>query len=285
MKKIFITLVGLFLSLMGFAQRDTVKWVGVESKEAFTFKLTPPEITNFVEDEGKYYALLIAEQDYQDNSLDLKQTLIDAERLQKMLTEFYNFEPKNTFLLKNPTLSDINKEFELLAKKVSAIDNLLIFYAGHGEYDDRAQTGYWLPADAKKGDKTTWLANSALRDNIRAIQARHVLLITDACFSGSLFRGNDKLATLNPFGELHKLSSRKAMTSGALKLVPDQSVFIDYLVRRLGQNSGRYISAGRLFFSLQKKVLEESRGQTPQYGIIQNAGEDDGGEFIFVKKN
>ncbi|MDZ7647113.1 MAG: hypothetical protein U5K54_07990 [Cytophagales bacterium] len=63
------------------------------------------------------------------------------------------------------------------------------------------------------------------------------MLITDACFSGSIFKERavnftDSRAVL----ERYKLASRKAMTSGTLKTVPDKSVFIAYLIKNLASN-------------------------------------------------
>ena len=228
--------------------------------------------------------MVVGVQDYEDNDFpDLKKPVSDAQRLMKILLDRYTFDSDKTVFLKNPTKYEFTKQMENFAQIVSPNDNLLVFYAGHGDWDPKSETGYWLLADAKKKDKSSWFSNSSLRDYIRAIPARHVLLITDACFGGSLFRGDEKRGS-SAFEQLHTLASRKAMTSGALRLVPDESVFIDYLIRRLGQNSLSYLPAHRLFYSFEKDVILESPGQTPKYNTIRNAGEDNGGEFIFIKK-
>lgn len=279
----FLYIIALLYSTQIGAQIDT-NWVSIVSKK-YTLNINDLNLDDFSQ-EVKYHALIIGVQDYQDNSFpDLKEPIADAERLRKILNDFYTFEPSTTLLLKNPTKYELSKALEDLAKKVSSNDNLLIFYAGHGEWDPKSETGYWLPSDAIKSDRSSWFSNSSLRDYIRAISARHVLLITDACFGGSLFRGDEtNMRESTIFEELNQLPSRKAMTSGALRLVPDDSIFIDYLIRRLGQNTHRYLPADRLFYSFNKDVLLESPGQTPQFRTIQNAGEDNGGEFIFKRK-
>jgi hypothetical protein len=84
--------------------------------------------------------------------------------------------------------------------------------------------------------------------------------------------------------ELYELPSRKAMTSGTLKEVPDQSVFIQYLVKRLQQNTEKYLSAEQLYSTLRIAVINNSaNGQVPQFGEIKESG-DEGGDFIFIKK-
>ena len=72
------------------------------------------------------------------------------------------------------------------------------------------------------------------------------------------------------------------MTSGMLKEVPDKSVFITYLAKRLESNTNKYMSSLELFYQLRTPVMNNSTN-TPQYGTIQNTG-DEGGEFIFIKR-
>jgi hypothetical protein len=78
------------------------------------------------------------------------------------------------------------------------------------------------------------------------------------------------------------MTSRKAMTSGTLEEVPDKSVFIEYLMKRLHENEKKYLPAAELFGSLREAVLNNSPN-IPQYGVIQDTG-DEGGEFIFLKR-
>jgi len=111
----------------------------------------------------------------------------------------YTFEEKNVHLLKNPTRSEIINEFQRLRKALGANDNLLIFYAGHGHWDDEIQQGYWLPSDATLDNPSNWIPNSVIKDYIKGFKTKHTLLIADACFSGNFFRSiNDqKVQTLH----------------------------------------------------------------------------------------
>ena len=72
------------------------------------------------------------------------------------------------------------------------------------------------------------------------------------------------------------------MTSGTLEEVPDKSVFMLYLNKRLEENTQQFISAEELFSSFKTAVLNNSPN-IPQYGEIKDTG-DEGGDFIFVKK-
>ncbi len=69
------------------------------------------------------------------------------------------------------------------------------------------------------------------------------------------------------------------MTSGTLKEVPDQSVFLKYLLKRLEENDESYLPSEQLFYSLKQAVLNNSNN-IPQFGEVKDAG-DEGGDFIF----
>ena len=235
--------------------------------------------------EGKYFALLIGEQDYQDQHIpSLEQPLIDANNLSNALINNYTFSPDNVTILSNPSRQDFFKALEDLRAKVNSQDNVLIFYAGHGKYDDDQLQGYWFPADAMIDRRDTWISNSDLIGYLRAIKSKHTLLISDACFSGSIFKGRGIELAPRDIQELYKLPSRKAMTSGMMKPVADKSVFIEYLVKRLNDNTDKFLPAEQLFSRFKAAVINNSTtGQVPQFGEIREAG-DEGGDFIFIKK-
>jgi hypothetical protein len=234
--------------------------------------------------EGTNYALIIGIDNYSDPALiDLDNPVTDATLLYSTLIGNYMFDPENVILLKNSNRADIIKKLDELSYKLTKNDNLLIFYAGHGFWDSEKETGFWLPADADKFSSVNWIRNSTIQDFVDDISTKHTLLITDACFAGSIFksRGGFEDATM-AVKKLYSMTSRKAMTSGTLEQVPDRSVFLEYLLKRLLENDKKYLSAGELFNSFREAVLNNSPN-VPQYGVIQDTG-DEGGEFIFIRK-
>ena len=232
-----------------------------------------------------YYALIIAVQDYKDpNILDLDNPVADARSLATELESDYAFKKENVTFLQNPDRTSIIETFDNLTTRINETDNLLIFYAGHGIWDESIEQGYWLPSDAKKSSKAAWLSNGTIRDYIRAIDSKHTLLITDACFSGGILKQREAFRESKAILEMYKLPSRRAMTSGSLKTVPDRSVFIEYLIKALKNNDQPLISADQLFTSFKYNVINNSpNGQVPQYGVIQQA-DDEGGDFIFLRQ-
>ena len=233
---------------------------------------------------GEYYGLIIAINRYDDPALsDLDHPITDASFLYSTLLGSYTFQPENITLLRDATRADIIRALDHLSDRLTPRDNLLLFYAGHGHWDEKRETGYWLPSDAEQSSSVNWIRNSTVQDYLEDINTRHTLLITDACFAGSIFktRGTFEDASM-AVNKLYGLSSRKAMTSGTLQEVPDKSVFIEYFLKRLLENDKKYLSGGELFNSFREAVLNNSPN-IPQYGVIQDAG-DEGGEFIFIRK-
>jgi len=233
---------------------------------------------------ARNFALIIGNQQYDDPQIsELEEPVKDATELFNTLTQQYNFDVQNVILLKNETKEKIIGTLHELRSRVTATDNLLIFYAGHGFWDEGMGVGYWLPKDARKNNPVNWIPNTDLINYLGAIKSKHTLLIADACFSGAIFK-----STRSAFGEtyatemLYQLNSRQAITSGILTVVPDKSVFFQYLIKNLKENTSEYLSSEELFSKMKIAVINNSE-IVPKFGTIQNVG-DEGGDFIFIKK-
>lgn len=233
----------------------------------------------------RYYALLIAVEEYADPAIaSLSEPLKDASKLREVLKSKYTFEDKDITILKNPTFEEINVTFDELSKRIGPTDFLLIFYAGHGYFDEKTNIGYWLPSDAQEKNRAKWFRNSALVENIGAINSKHTLLIADACFSGGIFKTRAPFNNASvDIGNMMKRASRKAMTSGSLTTVPDKSVFMKYLLKTLEENNDQYLPSEDLFDEVRIAMKNNSTTK-PLYGEIQNVG-DEGGNFVLIKKN
>ncbi|MBL7876654.1 MAG: caspase family protein [Cyclobacteriaceae bacterium] len=209
----------------------------------------------------------------------------DAQLLYDMLTANYTFDPADIILLKDPTRQEIIDSFDKLSEVTTKEDNVLVFYAGHGVWDKQKELGYWLPSDAELKSKSAWIANSQIKDYLsdNVIRSKHTLLITDACFGGSIFKSRSVTTeTVVRINELYKEPSRKAMTSGNLSVVPDKSIFIQQLLKKLGDNEDDFLPAQQLFSRMYEPIVNNAT-TNPLYGTIQGAG-DGGGDFIFIRR-
>lgn len=233
----------------------------------------------------KYYAILIAEKDYDDPAIpDLQNPVKDAKELKSILESKYTFNSANIDTLYNRSREDIMQAIVQRCNSLAENDNLLIFYAGHGiaEKDKFGDVdGYWIPSSARKNLNASYISADDINKAIKRSNAKHILVIADACFSGAFTRSLPADASKD-IKKQYGVSSRKVMASGNLEPVPDNSKFLYYLKKSLNENTEKYITAKELFDSFYKAILNNS-DNLPQYAAIKNTG-DEGGEFIFIKK-
>ena len=129
---------------------------------------------------GNYHALVIGNNDYADLP-KLKTAVNDATSVARLLETDYGF---NIQLLLNATRADVIDALARLRGNLGPNDNLLIYYAGHGVLDEYAKQGYWLPVDSKKDSPANWISNSDITDAMRAIRAKHVMVVADSLLLG-----------------------------------------------------------------------------------------------------
>lgn len=234
---------------------------------------------------GNNYALIIGVNEYESTQIgNLNKPVEDAKLLKRTLVNGYNFEDKYVKILENPDRAKLYKLLDNFSSILSEDDNLIIFYAGHGSWDEKLGKGYWLLSDAIPNSRSTWFSNSDLKDYISVINCNDILLIADACFSGGIFKTRSAFSDApSSIQELKLLKSRRAITSGDLKKVPDESVFIKFLISTLEQNDEKYITSEDIFHKLKRPVIDNTNN-IPQSGSIKNTG-GEGGDFIFIKKD
>jgi len=238
---------------------------------------------------GKYYALIIGINKYKTIPA-LQTAVFDAKEIAKILETNYGFSTQ-VLLDKDATNDNISHAINEYRKTLTPDDKLLIYYAGHGYYDESTATSYWLPVDAEKDDDTNWLMSKKLTSNLKRIASRHVLIIADSCYSGTLTRSAVvSLSTSeNRKTYLEKLLTKPArilISSGGNEPVTDaggsgHSIFADALIKALKSMDQEMFTAEELFASRIKESVAGRAEQTPEYQIIRDSGHD-GGDFIFV---
>jgi len=146
---------------------------------------------------------------------------------------------------------------------------------------DDTGLGYWLFSDAKLNSTFRWLPNSRLTDYMSSYKAKHILLIADACFAGSIYETRGVIDDApESIQDLYKNKSRKAITSGGTSEVSDNSKFAEYLIDQLQNNSNKYLTSSELYHSIQVAVQNNSKN-SPRWGAVQNVG-DKNGDFVFI---
>jgi len=239
-------------------------------------------------DFGRYFALVIGNDNYR--SLPRLETAVaDAKAVARVLKHSYGFE---TTVLTNATRDSILDALDGFRSRLTKDDNLLIYYAGHGWLDRDADRGYWQPVDADENRRANWLSNGDITDTLKAVQARHVMVVADSCYSGTMTRTASRGVSVTArvpgyVAKLTRLRSRTVLSSGGLEPVADtgsggHSVFAKALLDVL-RDSAALIDGTDLFAKVRQQVRLNAE-QTPQYQNIRMAGHEVGGDFLFVRR-
>jgi len=257
---------------------------------------------------GTYHALVIGNNLYRSWPA-LKTPVDDAKAVAELLRSKYGFKAQ---VLLNATFEQTLNAMNDLVKTLGPNDNLLIYYAGHGQFD-LGKRGYWIPVDAETDRNTRWILNVQITDLLLKMSARKIIVVSDSCYSGALTAAeNGAIPTiLNGISDetraevakqFSDVVSRTILTSGALQPVWDvgfggHSLFAKAFLDVLTANDS-VLEGYRLFESIETRVVRGSRkireqeeklgrtpsiegDQTPFYAAIQHAGHQ-GADFVFV---
>jgi uncharacterized caspase-like protein len=245
---------------------------------------------------GNYHALVIGNNDYR-LLRPLKTAVADAREVARVLEQDYGFRVR---LLVNATRYDMLAALNDLREKLTEKDNLLVYYAGHGELDDRNQRGHWLPVDAEPNSTTNWISNVAVTDVLNSMTVQQLLVVADSCYAGTLTRsslgrlegGLSETERMRMLSIMAHQRSRMVLTSGGIEPVLDSaggghSAFAQAFLGVLQSNVG-VLPGQELFGHLRLRVASVAdrvqMRQVPEYAPIKFAGHESG-DFVFVRKN
>ncbi len=239
------------------------------------------------------YALIFATDQY-DNWNDLVNPVFDSRAIAEELQKTYGFKAD---IVENPTQDDILRKLrEYAEKKYKPLDQLFIFFAGHGTYDQTFGEGFVVTKESIANDegKTSYLSHNRLRSIINNIPSEHIFLVMDVCFGGTFdealasTRGADddvyKEQNQNEFiARKLTLKTRRYLTSGGKTYVSDgipgkHSPFAKSFIDALQSQGGR---DGILTISEIYGYVEKLKNP-PRLGDF--GGNLPGSDFLFVRK-
>ena len=255
----------------------------------------PPE--NKIEPEGKYYALIIANSNYNNKEIwsDLKSPSRDAIAIKEILDKKYEFT--DSWLIEDASRIEIHEEFKKLKDIVTDKDYLLIYYVGHGA--EVNGNPYWVPVEGGE-NYFEWVNVNSLTNSLSNIKARDILIMIDSCYSGLSFqtKSSNKKDINNSSAAIKDALinySRKVLTSGHNEKVEDtyydkeHSLFALGFIKILTENESN-VTAESIYFDIKKlHQLDENIPQVPKYGTINNLKltlkDMAKGEFVFHVPN
>ena len=244
----------------------------------------------------KDYALLFGTNDYDDSSHwhHLPNPLDDAKTIANDLRNNYGFD---TLVVPNPTQNEILSTLKgYIKKQYGPEDQLLVFFAGHGAYDEDFKEGFVVARDSQARDENrlSYISYSELRTILDNMKVQHVLLVLDTCYGGtfdpkwtpSQLRGDDLYAGIPREEFVHRklrYETRRYITSGGKEYVPDgrpgqHSPFVRAFLealRTLGGSNG-FLTTDSVYEHMQQLQPEPHRNEFGK--------NEPGSDFLFVTK-
>ncbi len=231
---------------------------------------------------GRFYAVVIGESQYGKYE-SLPTAVNDARAVAQLLETKYGYEVTR---LENAGARQIVSALQATAKKMTANDNLLVYYAGHGTV--RNDKGYWQPVDAEF-DMTNWISPAMIRDVLLDHPARRILILADSCYSGALARG---AASSSDSDARKEKRARIVISSGGDAPVIDSadgqhSLFTRALLDVLAAPGDDVADVQTLFTRIRERVTDSARRagreQNPDLAVMAEVG-DEGGSYFFVSR-
>lgn len=241
---------------------------------------------------GTYYALIIGNNEYPELP-SLETPVNDALAVSRVLEERYGFK---TQVLINADRYTILQTLNSYKERLTDQDNFLLYYAGHGTLDEKNNRGHWLPVDASPTVPANWISNVTITEYLNTFEAKHIMVIADSCYSGTLTRqvrpalarGKPRQREIEYYQKWANVASRTALTSGGVQPVLDSgggghSIFASGLLKTLESNQG-ILPGPDLFYEVYQRVTSSGLNemqQTPTFDVIDHTG-DLGAPFFFV---
>lgn len=239
---------------------------------------------------GKKYFFGIGIDNYR-HWRSLNNAVRDIKDVIAVLTNRYDFQTENVVLLtdEKATRENIVRTLHNYSESNSLTedDSLLTYFSGHGFLDNN-NDGYWVTHESSRDNIDSFIPNDTIRRLIRNIKCRHVLLISDSCFSGSLISSSRDIdGNLRTAEELERLKSRWIITSGGKdETVSDganrNSPFAEAILSELRSNKRAKLIADE-FGMRVRSITRGNARQMPQIDRFYEAG-DLGGRFVFNLK-
>jgi peptidoglycan/xylan/chitin deacetylase (PgdA/CDA1 family)/uncharacterized caspase-like protein len=273
---------------------DGYSFAGWNGSEFTVARGAKPEAERIAPSSGyaNSYAVVIGVNDYQKWP-KLQYAVQDANAIRDTLVKRFGFDSNKVFSLNNgeATRNNILAVFhdKLADAQLKKDDRVFVFFAGHGatrQLSSGRNLGYIIPVDSDPNQVSVdAIPMTDLQNIAESLNAKHVLFLMDACYSGlGLTRGGGSAAFLRD--NARRMGRQMLTAGGAEQMVADggpggHSVFTWTVLQALGGkadlNGDGVITATELAAYVAPAVASVSQ-QTPAFGSLPGS---EGGEFVF----
>lgn len=154
-------------------------------------------------DGGGYYGVFVGISNYQVSAYNLNYADDDAIEIAQTLAAGANWDWGNIILLLNEEAGKtaIREAIFAMASRMSSDDHFVFYFSGHGTFGpdlppfDEADglEEYLVPNDALRGSTANDISDDELESWLAAIPGSNVAVITDASWSGGIFKSINRV--------------------------------------------------------------------------------------------
>jgi hypothetical protein len=218
---------------------------------------------------GRTLALSVGISDYGGRASDLDNTAEDARALERVLLGRAGVDPADAILLVDDraTVGRFRASLATLAGRMTAADQLVIFFSGHG---GRVRRSSYQAADPDSVDETLSFYDADLTDDelaaaLDAVPGR-ILVILDSCFSGGFAKD-----VISAPGRMGIFSSEEDVTSQVAAKFRAGGYLAAFLVAALegGADDGDgHLTALELSHYLHERYRTDVKGSGPDDFVL-----------------
>ena len=235
------------------------------------------------------FVVIIANENYK-NVGDVEYALNDGKIFYEYCNLTLGIPKENIRLVQNATKNDIDYNVKWLGNLMNALNgtaNAILYYAGHGIPDDVKKDAYLLPVDGYGTETSTGCRLSDIYSYLGAIDAKKILILLDACFSGAMRDGSMMVSSRGvaikaqpqaPKGNMVVLSATKDNETAAPYMKEKHGLFTFFLLKKLQESAGNAtleeISTYVTEQVARNSILVNGKSQTPSTYVSTQMGDD-----------
>lgn len=231
---------------------------------------------------NKTFAFIIGNENYQSVS-PVPYALNDARSMAMYFRKTLGIPETNVRVYEDATFGKIMacvRDIKNIASAYNGDIDIIFYYAGHGIPDERTKSAFLLPVDADATQTETCYSVARLYSELGQLGANSVLVLMDACFSGSQ-RGEGMMASARgvalkarPDAPQGKMVTLSAATGDETAYPYDEKKhgLFSYFVMKHLQNTKGKTTLGDLVDYVQTNVRQQSvvvnhKSQTPTVNV------------------
>lgn len=203
----------------------------------------------------------------------------DGETFKQYCVKTLGIPEENIHMRLDATKNQMRSEIKWIHNVAQAFGreaNIVVYYSGHGMPDEDSRKAYLLPSDGIADDPESAYALSTLYDQLAEMEVNNVLVLLDACFSGSQRNGGmltaSKGVAIKPkaeslSGNIVVLSASQGNETAYPYEEKGHGLFTYYLLKKLQESEGNVtleeLSDYVISNVSQKSIVANGKSQIP----------------------